>query len=398
MTEINKKSILKNRSLFNEIDGKKKKIIKNPKSSSLNNLALITRKCFKLDSKKNLDLIEFIKQKNKFVIESSFDVNGTREFLASKEVAMRAIRLNDEIIEENKMSRVSKNCLTNKNLIKINISNFNENEIKKKSYKIENEKKATISPRKSRKIAKIRMKLGEEFNPEKNIIKPNKSKKSKKSEKKVKFKSSKNSDNESNIDNNSSINNNNENNIIFDKADNESLSNIYKFFIDNANESEEIFNKKLKKELKKVENMKQNKYKEKEKEREKEKEKINKMKRKSMSKKDLKYKRHKRLNSLVVPKMPETQSVFMFSEFNKNLMKDDDIDVSSIGEHLQTSNNNANKKKVRRAFGSIQINNRQVKEKIHKQMDEENKGKLLMDKEEINSDKDSIISILSDLM
>ena len=401
MTEINKKSILKNRSLFNDLDGKKKKIIKNPKSSSLNNLALITRKCFKLDSKKNLDLIEFIKQKNKFVIESSFDVNGTREFLASKEVAMRAIRLNDEIIEENKMSRVSKNCLTNKNLIKINISNFNDNIITKKSNKIENEKKATISPRKSRKSAKIRMKLGEEFNPEKNTIKPHKSKKSKKSEKKVKFKSSKNSDNESNIDNNSSINNNNENNIIFDKADNESLSNIYKFFIDNANESEEIFNKKLKKELKKVENMKQNKDKEKEKEREKEKEKekINKMKRKSMSKKDLKYKRHKRLNSLVVSKMPETQSVFMFSEFNKNLMKDDDIDVSSIGEHLQTSNNNANKKKVRRAFGSIQINNRQVKEKIHKQMDDdENKGKFLIDKQEINSDKDSIISILSDLM
>jgi hypothetical protein len=402
MTEINKKSILKNRSLFNDVDGKKKKIIKNPKSSSLNNLALITRKCFKLDSKKNLDLIEFIKQKNKFVIESSFDVNGTREFLASKEVAMRAIRLNDEIIEENKVNRVSKNCLTNKNLIKINISNFNDNIIKKKSNKIENEKKATISPRKSRKSAKIRMKLGEEFNPEKNTIKPHKSKKSKKSEKKVKFKSSKNSDNESNIDNNSSINNNNnENNIIFDKADNESLSNIYKFFIDNANESEEIFNKKLKKELKKVENMKQNKDKEKEKEREKEKEKekINKMKRKSMSKKDLKYKRHKRLNSLVVPKMPETQSVFMFSEFNKNLMKDDDIDVSSIGEHLQTSNNNANKKKVRRAFGSIQINNRQVKEKIHKQMDvDENKGKFLIDKQEINSDKDSIISILSDLM
>ena len=396
MTEINKKSILKNRSLFNDVDGKKKKIIKNPKSSSLNNLAIITRKCFKLDSKKNLNLIEFIKQKNKFVIESSFDVNGTREFLASKEVAMRAIRLNDEIIEENKVNRVSKNCLTNKNLIKINISNFNENEIKKKSYKIENEKKATISPRKSRKSAKIRMKLGEEFNPEKNTIKPNKSKKSKKNEKKVKFKSSKNSDNESKNDNNSSINNNKESNIIFDKADDESLSNIYKFFIDNANESEENFNKKLKKELKKVE-MKHNK--DKEKEKEKEKEKINKMKRKSMSKKDLKYKRHKRLNSLVVPKMPETQSVFMFSEFNKNLMKDDDIDVSSIGEHLQTSNNNANKKKVRRAFGSIQINNRQVKEKIHKQMDvDENKGKFLIDKQEINSDKDSIISILSDLM
>ena len=387
MTDINKNSRINKRSLFNDLDDKKKKIIKNVKSSSLNNLNIITRKAFNLErtSKENLTLIEFIKQKNKFFIESSFDVNGTREFLASKEVAMRAIKLNDEIIEEKKENEVKKSCFTNKNLVKIDIDNYNNDVIKKKSTK--NANKRTISPRKSRKNAKIKMKLDEDFSPKKNTIKPKK-----KSNKKVKFKKSESKVNSSNL-NSSDNDNDNENNIIFDKPDNESLSNIYKFFIDNANESEENFNKKLKKELKKVENMKQNK--------EKSKEKAVKVKRKSLSKKDLR-KRPKRMNSVSVPKN-ETQSAFIFSEINKNLMKDD-IDVSSIGENDTKQNTNEKKKMVRRAYGSIQINNRQVKENIYKQMEKESKDKdnnndnLIVGKEDINSDKDSIISILSDLM
>ena len=385
MTDINKNSRINKRSLFNDLDDKKKKIIKNVKSSSLNNLNIITRKAFNLErtSKENLTLIEFIKQKNKFFIESSFDVNGTREFLASKEVAMRAIKLNDEIIEEKKENEVKMSCFTNKNLMKIDIDNYNNDLIKKKSTK--NANKRTISPRKSRKNEKIKMKLDEDFSPKKNTIKPKK-----KSNKKVKFKKSESKVNSSNL---KLSNNDNENNIIFDKPDNESLSNIYKFFIDNANESEENFNKKLKKELKKVENMKQNK--------EKSKEKAVKVKRKSLSKKDLR-KRPKRMNSVSVPKK-ETQSAFIFSEINKNLMKDD-IDVSSIGENDTKQNTNEKKKMVRRAYGSIQINNRRVKENIYKQMEKESKDKdnnndnLIVGKEDINSDKDSIISILSDLM
>ena len=385
MTDINKNSRINKRSLFNDLDDKKKKIIKNVKSSSLNNLNIITRKAFNLErtSKENLTLIEFIKQKNKFFIESSFDVNGTREFLASKEVAMRAIKLNDEIIEEKKENEVKMSCFTNKNLMKIDIDNYNNDVIKKKSTK--NANKRTISPRKSRKNAKIKMKLDEDFSPKKNTIKPKK-----KSNKKVKFKKSESKVNSSNL---KLSNNDNENNIIFDKPDNESLSNIYKFFIDNANESEENFNKKLKKELKKVENMKQNK--------EKSKEKAVKVKRKSLSKKDLR-KRPKRMNSVSVPKK-ETQSAFIFSEINKNLMKDD-IDVSSIGENDTKQKTNEKKKMVRRAYGSIQINNRRVKENIYKQMEKESKDKdnnndnLIVGKEDINSDKDSIISILSDLM
>jgi hypothetical protein len=385
MTDINKNSRINKRSLFNDLDDKKKKIIKNVKSSSLNNLNIITRKAFNLErtSKENLTLIEFIKQKNKFFIESSFDVNGTREFLASKEVAMRAIKLNDEIIEEKKENEVKMSCFTNKNLMKIDIDNYNNDVIKKKSTK--NANKRTISPRKSRKNEKIKMKLDEDFSPKKNTIKPKK-----KSNKKVKFKKSESKVNGGNLN---SSNNDNENNIIFDKPDNESLSNIYKFFIDNANESEENFNKKLKKELKKVENMKQNK--------EKSKEKAVKVKRKSLSKKDLR-KRPKRMNSVSVPKK-ETQSAFIFSEINKNLMKDD-IDVSSIGENDTKQNTNEKKKMVRRAYGSIQINNRQVKENIYKQMEKESKDKdnnndnLIVGKEDINSDKDSIIINISDLM
>ena len=384
MTEI-KKHILKNRFLFNDLNEKKKQIIKSQKSSSLNNLTVIKRK-FKLDSKKNLNIIEFIKQKNKFVIESSFDVNGTREFLASKEVAMRAIRLNDEITEEKKDNIVKKNSLTDKNLHKINISSYNENENVKKEEKNDNNR--TISPRKSRKSAKLRIRLGEEIKHKKT----KKSKKSKKNEKKtVKFKSSKIIGKESKVNiSNSSIKNNIGNNIIFEKADSESVSNIYKFIIDNANETEENFNKKLQIEIKKVEDMKQNK--------DKDKDQNKSLKRKSISRKDLKYKRAKRLNSLILPKNRKTQSAFMFSEFNKNLMKDD-ISISSIGENSKIPNDDEpNKKKGRRAYGSIQINNMKVKEKIQKQMKDQKISNIVLGKEEINSDKDSIISILSDLM
>ena len=50
-------------------------------------------------------------------------------------------------------------------------------------------------------------------------------------------------------------NNENENNIILNKCNDSKDSNIYKFIIDNANEQEENFQKKLKEELKKVENI-----------------------------------------------------------------------------------------------------------------------------------------------
>ena len=398
MTEIKKNSIIKKRSLFNYNQPINNNIIKNVKYSSQNNLSLLPRKDFNLkhSSKKKLNIIDFIKQKNKFFIENSFDVNGTREFLASKEVAMRAIKLNDEIIDVNTNILVTKNNYTNKNLIKLDY-NFKE-ENKRKSMKTAGNN--TISPRKSRKSHKIR--IDKELILETKVGSPKKSKKSKKSKKisksskKIKNKEIKsvNKENSSNLDSDSSNNNKKEKNKhknknIFEKGDRDSLSNLYKFFIDNANEPEDNFNKKLKKELKKVEKMNNN---------------INeKVRKKSINKTNINKKKAKRINSVIIQKKRKDQSAFLFSEITKNLMKNDDLSLSSIGNSSMNdlNNNKANKKVVKRKFSSIQINNRKIKEKLQEKMikDKDNqKNILIVDKNESNSDKESIISILSDLM
>ena len=398
MTEIKKNSIIKKRSLFNYNQPINNNIIKNVKYSSQNNLSLLPRKDFNLkhSSKKRLNIIDFIKQKNKFFIENSFDVNGTREFLASKEVAMRTIKLNDEIIDVNTNILVTKNNYTNKNLIKLDY-NFKE-ENKRKSMKTAGNN--TISPRKSRKSHKIR--IDKELILETKVGSPKKSKKSKKSKKisksskKIKNKEIKsvNKENSSNLDSDSSNNNKKEKNKhknknIFEKGDRDSLSNLYKFFIDNANEPEDNFNKKLKKELKKVEKMNNN---------------INeKVRKKSINKTNINKKKAKRINSVIIQKKRKDQSAFLFSEINKNLMKNDDLSLSSIGNSSMNdlNNNKANKKVVKRKFSSIQINNRKIKEKLQEKMikDKDNqKNILIVDKNESNSDKESIISILSDLM
>ena len=161
--------------------------------------------------------------------------------------------------------------------------------------------------------------------------------------------------------------------------------------MEDENGSEEHFHKKLKRELKKVENNKKKHHCE------------SVPHRKSLTKKDLKYKRPKRMNSVIIPKARETQSIFLFSEITKNLMKKDDIDLSSISDNdkMITSPKKANKKK--RAFGSVQFNNAQIKEKIKNKIDKN----IEYENEDINNDaekklesseKDSLISILSDLM
>ena len=306
--------------------------------------------------KKILNLIEFIKQKNKFFIQSAFDANGTREFLASKEVAMREIKINDEIIEGN---------LTNLKKVKFDSNNKIEFENNKNKYssKMTNGKR-TISPRKSRKSHKMKSTI--QLFPKDNIIEPKRTKKSKK------FKH-----NKSNI-------------IIFDKEnnDNDSIHNdIYKFFIDNANESEEKFNKKLQKELKKVE---------KKKIKEKENIKNIKLRRKSISRKDLNYKRPSRMGS-TKDKNREIKSVFMFSEINKNLMIKDDIELSSIGGERKNGQNKNELNDSKKIIGTNKINNEKIKDKFDKNIINE-KDTIIVGKEDENSNKDSIISILSDLI
>ena len=128
-----------------------------------------------------------------------------------------------------------------------------------------------------------------------------------------------------------------------------------------------------------------------------------------MSKKELRLKRPKRINSDKLEKHGETQSIFMFSKISKKLMIKDDIELSSIGEDNKyvnyTPDINNGKKQIRREFASIQINNKTIKEKLKQKMNEDLKDENEKDinyvtasKVEVNSDKNSIISILSELM
>ena len=50
--------------------------------------------------------IEFIKQRKKFVLQNSFDINQTKHFLEQKEKALIEIKLDDEIFEENNLNEL----------------------------------------------------------------------------------------------------------------------------------------------------------------------------------------------------------------------------------------------------------------------------------------------------
>jgi hypothetical protein len=157
MNNNNKNSLIKNRSLFSETDNIQNQLVKNHQTNqrycSFNNLTNLGNKFnkespIKLQNKnknKNLNIINFIKQKKRFFIENSFDNKGTIQFLASKEIAMRVIKLDDEIIDKNKN-------ITNKNLQKMNFLDIDENTY----YNLKNHRSSkaagrrTISPRKSR--------------------------------------------------------------------------------------------------------------------------------------------------------------------------------------------------------------------------------------------------------
>ena len=248
-------------------------------------------------------------------------------------------------------------------------------------------RKGTISPRKSRKKEK-RIDFEENNNEDKENKKLNNNSK----KKKVRI-----SHNSSNIESNSDSKK--ENNNIMDKEDNDNYGEdeIYKFFIDNANETDDNFQKKFKEEIKKFQSYKNVKKEEGE----------NIKNRKSQSKNDLQFKRPRRLKSVIIPKSRPTKSQFLFSEENKKKMKEDDINVSSIDDSVKVcvSPKKANKKKVKRHYGSPQMNNKQIKEKFYNKFDgKKDNENHIEDNEkkegivEIKSDKDSLISILSDLM
>ena len=107
------------------------------------------------------------------------------------------------------------------------------------------------------------------------------------------------------------------------------------------------------------------------------------------------------MNSVAVPKSSDNQSLFMFSEYNKNLMINDGLSISSISSKNEkecTSPNKNNKKKIKRQYGSIQMNDNKIKERIKQKINKKFKDEKEIKNEEIISDKDSIISILSDLI
>ena len=243
-------------------------------------------------SKKELNIIDFIKQKNKFTIKTFFDEKGTKKFLASKDLAMQKIEITDDIP-----------ILINK------------------------------------KVA------------EPNLVANKKSK-----NKKVKFKNDKNFSN--NIIDNDIENNNNiqSANISINNNIYNSDKNIIKSKYTNDNKSIKTFHKKLKSEE---------------------------------TKKDKKNKKNKIYKSLTNKKNKYNngKNPFFFSKAAKKLMKTEDLNISGIdGEEEYITD-----KKIIKTIRTY--NNSKKKVINQKNFEDTIKNEINM-----NSDKESLINLLSNFM
>jgi hypothetical protein len=243
-------------------------------------------------SKKDLNIIDFIKQKNKFTIKTFFDEKGTKKFLASKDLAMQKIEITDDIP-----------ILINK------------------------------------KVA------------EPNLVANKKSK-----NKKVKFKNDKNFSN--NIMDNDIENNNNiqSANISINNNIYNSDKNIIKSKYTNDNKSIKTFHKKLKSEE---------------------------------TKKDKKNKKNKIYKSLTNKKNKYNngKNPFFFSKAAKKLMKTEDLNISGIdGEEEYITD-----KKIIKTIRTY--NNSKKKVINQKNFEDTIKNEINM-----NSDKESLINLLSNFM
>lgn len=316
MLEVNKKTIRKGKS---------------HQTSNKNDLIFLPRPEPKLNqtTKKNINVIDFIKQKKRFIIQNVFDLKGTREFLASKEVAMRVIKLNDEIIEDIKKNDEDSDI---KVIYNTNVGDNMDNLRKKVNKKI------SAIPVKS------------------------------------KFKSNKE---------------------IFLDLD------LKKFIKDkiNSKESQDNLSPKPKIKSKKSKKIKKESYENKGE--------LVSPKKKSNDKLSIinLTSKKKEYSSSVLPKHKQTQSQFLFSEINQKLMADDELNLSGISNRNMSPKLNYKSKPKDDIYYS-QINNfkifdENIKNKINEDIIEEDKIKE-NDKEnlefQINSEKESLISILSDLM
>ena len=243
----------------------------------------------------------FNKQKNKINFQNIFDEKGTRKFLKSKELAMQEIQIEEDIriYDGNDCDRKTSK----------NISEDNDEFPKKEELKIKIRKEKTFSPRK----------------------------------KSVKFKNIKE---QKNIQ----INKPDEiHNKGIDKSDAYDYINndlIYKFILDNASESEDIFLKKLKEE-------------------------INKLKKNAKIYNSSKKKNSQKESSFSSKKVKK-MNPFNFSQTTKNLMSNENIDISSINSKGNISNYILEKQKT-------VDNNIYIKEKV------------------ISPEQESLLNVLSDL-
>jgi len=388
------------------IDKKEQKsnfILKNSNLSTMNNKQNIKIK----SSKKCLNAIEFIKDKNKFYIKNLFDDIGAKKFLKSKEIALMEIKLNDEIkcvnnkynnlnLFENSLKLVNKSSNINENSININNksanvngdeycikisknSNLNlyENAVINKSANIDGNENCSKIINKSANVD------GNYDNDEKISLSPkirrgnSISQKKKKKEKKIrKQKTEKKKFKNKNFDSNNILRKINDKKS--NSHDSHSSHHIYKFIINNVNESEEKFNEKLEKEIRRVKTKRLNSRKN------------NDYFRACSNKKSANESKFNNVGQCKTNKFTKKSNIFDFSQNAKGLMESNDFDISSINDKTHQNKNESNFLKV--------FESPRKKEIVKKSTFAEDKNNNNNDKMEINSEHHSLLSILSNLM
>ena len=322
MLEVNKNKIRKGKS---------------QQSPSKNNLTLLSKNESKYTQsiKKNYNVVDFIKPKKRFILQNSFDIKGTREFLASKEVAMRAIKLNDEIIEEDKKNNDDSDII---DIYNTNIDNDFEKSkknVRKKMTQVQMKNKY-----KSNKELYLDIDL-KKFKKELKKIKDGlNTKEAKEQKKKIKNKKSKK-------------------NIKDSPESKKGYISPKKYYSGNMLK---IYSSP--------------------------------------------YKKHSTntINPTNNNNNNQEQSQFLFSEINKKLMSDDSLNLSGIDEN-NMSPQIVSKKKLKNEVYYSDINYNKSKKIFKNQINEEifeedkvqSPGKEVIGMQ-INSDKESLISILSDLI
>ncbi len=344
----------KNSSFYNTIS----QIVPQPRLSNFSNATNLKNAKVNSHFSKRIETpLEFIKQKNKFFIQNCFDTNGAKDFIKSKELAMEEIKLYDEILydENNKNNGLSSSQLENNNKQTNNIKKDNINRKRKKSGNIKRENKNINDNYVKKSITKVK----------KNKAKNNEIN---------------NSDNDSN--NSKDISDKYNNIFIVDKKNNESKDSeskdneyLYKFIIDNADESEEKFNKKLERVIKKVETQ-------------------NKLKKDKNIYRALttkKRKENKDVIRCISANKTNKSNIFVFSERAKNLMTNDNLELSSISsayKMLKTAKDElASKNRLSRKDNNTEKNN------DNNIFFGEEENKIIN-----NAHKDSIVSILDNLI